>query len=436
MRGTMIAKTWPAAVSLALAASMAAPVPASAQDASNFVLRGFVSQGYLKSSANRLLDADTDEGTFAFTEAALNFTAQPLPKVRVAAQLFARDFGTQGNNRLTLDWGVGEYRAWDQLGFRIGRVKFPVGLYNTLQDADVARPEIFQPSGLYPPERRDLTNAIDGAGIFGTLQLGGAGYLEYEGLYGTLDLEDSYLLVRATNQLSAALVPPLTALRFSNLSYVVAEREGRAKYGWGGYVEWHPPLSGLRLRGGMQGASVDFAAVTAYSAFVGTAPVSLSIRSAAHYAVPHQVVFSGEYNRGGLRLTAEHSRLKTEGSTTLTGTPFPAPPATVTIAHPTSTYGQVAYRLNEHFQASGYYSVSYADRDDKDGRALAARGQAASGAWVKDLAFTLRADVNAHWLIKAEVHRFDGTYNLSAVENPKPLDKDWTLFAIKTTFHF
>jgi hypothetical protein len=432
----MNAKTWPAAVSLAVAALLAGAPAASAQEADNFILRGFVSQGYLKSSANRWLDSDTDEGTFAYTEAALNFTSQPRPKVRVAAQLFARDFGAQGNNRLTLDWGVGEYRAWDQLGFRIGRVKFPVGLYNTLQDADVARPEIFQPSGVYPPERRDLTNAIDGGGIFGTLQLGGAGYLEYEGLYGTLDLDDSYLLVRATNQLSAALVPPLTALRFSNLSYVVAEREGRAKYGWGGYVEWHPPVSGLRLRGGMQGASVDFAAVTAYSAFVGTAPVSLSIRSAAHYAVPHQFVFSGEYARGGLRLTAEHSRLKTEGSTTLSGTPFPAPPATVTIAHPTSTYGQAAYRFNDHFQASGYYSVSYADRNDKDGRNLAARGQAASGAFVKDLAFTLRADVNAHWLVKAEFHNFDGTYNLSAVENPKPLDKDWTLFALKTTFHF
>ena len=432
----MIAKTWPAGVSLAVAALMASPAPVSAQEANNFVLRGFVSQGYLKSSANRWLDSDTDEGTAAFTEAALNFTAQPLPKVRVAAQLFARDFGTQGNNRLTLDWGVGEYRAWDQLGFRIGRVKFPVGLYNTLQDADVARPEIFQPSGLYPPERRDLTNAIDGGGIFGTLQMGGAGYLEYEALGGTLDLDDSYLLVRATNQLSGALVPALGALRLSNVSYTVAEREGRAKYAWGGYAEWHPPLSGLRLRGGAQGASVDFLAVTAYSAFAGTAPVSLSIRSAAHYAVPHQFVFSGEYSRGGLRLTAEHSRLKTEGSTTLTGTPFPAPPATVTIAHPTSTYGQAAYRFSDHFQASGYYSVSYADNDDKEGRNLVARGQAASGAYVKDLAFTVRADITPHWLVKAEIHSFDGTYNLSAVENPQPLEKDWTLFAVKTTFHF
>ena len=432
----MSATRWVAGVSLAVAALMAVPAPAGAQDASNLTFRGFVSQGFLKSSANRWLDSDTDEGTFAFTEAALNFTAQPVPKVRVAAQLFARDFGTQGNNRVSLDWGVGEYRAWDQLGFRIGRVKFPVGLYNTLQDADVARPEIFQPSGVYPPERRDLTNAIDGGGIFGTLQLGGAGYLEYEGLYGTLDLDDSYLLERATNQLSAALLPPLSALRLSNLSYVVSKSEGRAKYAWGGYLEWHPPVSGLRLRGGAQGASVDFIATTAYSGFAGTAPVTLSIQSAAHYAVPHQFVFSGEYSRGGLRLTAEHSRLKNEGTTILSGTPFPAPPPTVTLVYPSSMYGQAAYRFNDHIQASGYYSVSYADRNDKEGNNLVARGQPASGAYVKDLAFTLRVDVNPHWLIKAEFHDFNGTQNLSAVENPKPLEKDWTLFAVKTTFHF
>jgi hypothetical protein len=430
-------KTWPAGLCLAAAGLMAGPPEAAAQDANSGVtLRGFVSQGYLKSSANRFLDTDTDEGTFAFTEAALNFSAQPLPKVRVAAQLFARDLGTQGNNRVALDWGLGEYRAWDALGVRIGRVKFPVGLYNTLADADVTRPEIFQPSGLYPPERRDLTNAIDGGGIFGTVQLGGAGYLEYEGFFGTLDLDESYLLTRSTDTLSAALVPALSALRFSNVSYVVADRAGKSKHGWGGYVEWHPPVSGLRLRGGLQGANIDLSAVTTYSAFAGPAPVSLTIRSALHSEVPHQVVLSAEYLRGGLRLTAEHSRLKVESTTTLTGTPFPAPPPVPRVTYPGSTYGQAAYRFNERFQASGYYSVSYADRNDKDGRSRVLQGQSADGAWVKDLAFTLRVDVNAHWLVKAEVHRFDGTYNLAAVENPQPLDKDWTLFAVKTTLHF
>ena len=130
-------KMWPVGLSLALTALIAGASPLRAEDVSGLVLRGFVSQGFLKSSANKFLTTDSDEGTFAFTEAALNFTAQPVSKVRVGAQLFARDLGRQGNNRVVVDWALGEYRAWDAFGFRAGRIKFPVGLYNTLQDADV-----------------------------------------------------------------------------------------------------------------------------------------------------------------------------------------------------------------------------------------------------------------------------------------------------------
>ena len=43
---------------------------------------------------------------------------------------------------------------------------------------------------------------------------------------------------------------------------------------------------------------------------------------------------------------------------------------------------------------------------------------------------------NAHWLAKVEVHRFDGTANLSRPENPGGVEKDWTLIAVKTTLHF
>lgn len=426
-------RTRPVAVALAVAV-LGGFASASADDF-GVAIRGFVSQGYLKSSANRFLSVPTDDGSFAFTEAALNFTAEPLPRLRVAAQLFARDVGSQGNNRVVLDWGLGEYRAWDALGFRAGRIKFPVGLYNTLADADVTRPEIFQPSGIYPPERRDLTNAIDGLGIFGTIGLGGAGYLEYEGLVGTVDLDESYVLARAARDTSANLVPALSALQFSGVDYVVSESSGRARSSWGGYVEWRPPVSGLRLRTGMQGADVEFSVVATYSGFAGPAPVVLVLHSDLKSKVPHQVIFSAEYSRGGLRLSAEHLLGSVENGAALSGLPFPLPPPVVAEQKPTSTYGQVAYRYRD-VQASAYYSVNYLDRDDKEGRALVLRGQPAHGAWLKDLAFTVRADFNRHWLLKGEVHWFDGTANLSPAENPDPLEQDWTLFAIKTTVHF
>ena len=208
------------------------------------------------------------------------------------------------------------------------------------------------------------------------------------------------------------------------------------KRGWGGYVEWHPRVAGLRVRAGLQGADVIFSSFTSYTGFAGPAPVALGVRSLIHSEVPYQAVFSAEYSRSGLRVSAEHGRGRVDNTTTLTGLPFPLPPSMAAKTRPTSTYGQLAYRFNPYVQASAYYSVYYPDRNDKDGLGLLQRGQAASGAWLKDLSFTLRLDANAHWLIKAEVHRFDGTANLSPAENPEPLEQKWTLFAVKTTLHF
>lgn len=87
-------------------------------------------------------------------------------------------------------------------------------------------------------------------------------------------------------------------------------------------------------------------------------------------------------------------------------------------------------------QLSGYYSVFYPDGNDKDGKRFTAQGLPAHAAWSKDLSFMGRVDINRHWLIKAEVHFFDGTGNLSPVENPVAPTQDWTLFVLKTTFHF
>jgi hypothetical protein len=401
----------------------------------NVTVRGFVSQGFLKSSANNFIAVPTKDGSFAFTEAALNFSAQPLPRLRVAAQVFARDVGAQGNNRAVLDWALGEYRPWDELGVRVGRIKFPVGLYNTLADADVTRPEIFQPGGLYPPERRDLTSAMEGGGIFGTLNLHRAGYLEYEGLYGTVDLDETYLLSRVGDLAANGLAPALSALPLSGVTYTVTDTSGSAKRIWGAHVEWHPPVSGLRLRVGMQGANPVFSTFAIFNGFAGPVPLSLGVRSVQAFDIPHQVVYSAEYSRGGLRVSAEHARQETNGTTKISGLPFPVPTST-SHALPVSTYGQVAYRFNEHLLLGSYYSVYYPDRQDKEGALLVRRGQPASGAWLKDLTFTLRVDVNAHWLAKVEVHHFDGTANLSRAENPTGVDKDWTLVAVKTTLHF
>jgi len=430
---TMTRRVLLAGAALALVAS---PPLARAQELGGVTFRGFASQGYMKSSDNRYLSVRTDEGSFAFTEVGLNLSVEPAAKLRVASQLLARDLGVQGNTQVVLDWGLGDYRIEDWFGVRAGRIKAPIGLYNTLTDADVARPEILQPGGFYAAERRDVTNAVDGGGVYGTVALGGAGYLAYEALFGTLQLDETYLLTRLVREGSATLVRPLTAAGFSQLDYGVSEVTGSAKWTYTTFVEWRPPLAGLRFAFSAGGVDIDFSGLTTFTGFRAGSPAALGVRSTFHRTTETpQSVISGEYSRGGLRLSAEHSWNKNATSVHLQGLPFPVPDRVI-VASPQTTYGQVAYRFNDHLQLSGYYAAYYPDAEDKDGSRFVAQGQPAHAAWSKDFAVTARVDINPHWLIKGEIHDFDGTANLSAVENPDGTEEDWTLVLLKVTFHF
>ena len=74
-----------------------------ALDLNTVELHGFVSQGYLETNRNEFIDR-SNEGTFSFGEAALTVTANPIDRLRVGAQVFARNFGdSDQNGQLVLD---------------------------------------------------------------------------------------------------------------------------------------------------------------------------------------------------------------------------------------------------------------------------------------------------------------------------------------------
>src|SRR5690242_3212974 len=83
---------------VAPAAATEAPPPAAAEPEAPpetfaipaVAVHGFVSQGAFKSTGNNYL-GHSKRGSLEFTEAAVNFFTEPVDRLRIGAQLFARD---------------------------------------------------------------------------------------------------------------------------------------------------------------------------------------------------------------------------------------------------------------------------------------------------------------------------------------------------------
>jgi hypothetical protein len=368
-------------------------------------VHGFVSQGFLVTTDNNYL-AESEQGSFEFTEVGLNFTQPLTDELRVGVQLFTRDLGPLGNYSIKADWFYLDYRYANWLGLRAGRVKLPFGLYNEVNDIDQGRVPILLPQSMYPIESRDFLLAQTGIELYGYLDLAAAGALDYHVYGGTIFLDP--------------VVPPGTPyeLKSLNIPYVVGAR-----------VLWETPLRGLRAGGSLQLVRLELDVLfdmAAYQPLVmaGELPADFSGSVSAEAPVL-MWVGSIEYAANRLLLAVEYSRWYADAESSEPR----LVPESDTIQE--RVYGMGAYRINSWFEPGLYYSLYFPDVEDRDsGRE---RSQ-------HDLALTLRFDINDHWLVKLEGHYLRGTAALNAMLNdgtpPAELERQWALFLVKTTAYF
>jgi hypothetical protein len=78
--------------------------------------------------------------------------------------------------------------------------------------------------------------------------------------------------------------------------------------------------------------------------------------------------------------------------------------------------------------------VTHADVHDRRGDGERFMGKR-STAFQRDLAGTLRIDINDYWLWKVEAHLIDGVAELQSSQNPNPT-RLWGLFLFRTTVTF
>src|ERR1700722_12544831 len=167
-----------------------------AQDFSGIQFHGFVTQGFVFSSNNNYLTMKTSAGSLQWTDGAISVTDSLSDNLRVGIQLHMYQLGGLGGPNVQVDWVSGDYKINDHLGFRAGKVKTALGLFNDSQDVDAIFLWILLPQSVYPVDNKSFFLAHDGGEVYGELPLGvAAGKVLYRGYAGQtiLDLNGGYL---------------------------------------------------------------------------------------------------------------------------------------------------------------------------------------------------------------------------------------------------
>ncbi len=370
---------------------------------SHIQIGGFLSQGYIKSDGNNYPFEDKD-GTFDFREMAFNASGTIGSHLRIGGQLFAQRLGNYGDDKVKLDWANADYNFRQEIGVRVGRIKYPKGLYGEALDLDVIRPFIFLPMSVYNPILRDFSASFDGAMVYGTLTLGKqGGSLDYKIFYGDIQMNNEQGVADFFNN---AHLYAGTGVQKLGLDHVD-----------GVSFDWSTPVSGLKIHASYSELKDIFG--NGQFAAVPALPVSIKLSKLGYTTV------GAEYARNNWTFAAEY--FVQEGDSLVQALPA------LNSAGKYGTnawYVSAARRLNDKWEVGGYYSFS----ENRHPAAGATKDAKQLGDW----ALSLRYDVNEHVTVKAEGHWIDGNYNMfNTAKNPNPTLKGSTnYFAVKTTLSF
>jgi hypothetical protein len=392
-----------------------------AVDFSDIDIHGFLSQGYIKTTDNNFF-GETEDGTFDFDEIGINFGKDFTDKLHIGFQLLARDFGSNDNNVLDIDWAFADYHLQDWLGIRAGRMKSPKGLYNETRDVDMLRTTVFLPQSVYPEILREVDLSLDGAGIYGYIGLGGFGSISYQGLFGSRDIDPNESASQAIQGTTAISTPVENDGIEVDSKFVVS-------------LMWDTPLSGLRV-----GGTYDSSEIYAPAHFTAGGMWDAGATVDTDVSTYTNTVISAEYTYGNLIVAAEYIQTEKEFVHIFNGT-------SMGIEGMTSDgwYLSSSYQFTDLFALGGYYSESYNDMDDRDGEGMGNNPMSDTifhRAYFKDFCLAAAFSLDYSWTLKLEGHRFTGTNGVSPLDQVPDsnggvfAEEDWNLFAAKMTYSF
>ena len=364
----------------------------------SFQVHGFLSQGYIKTTANNFF-GDSEEGSFDFRELGLNASYRFNPQLMASAQLLSRTAGEMYDGSLSLDYAQLDFTPYStengRFGTIFGRFKNPVGFYNDTRDVASTRPSIFVPQVVYWDRVRNMVMSNDGAMLYADLHR---------------DLHSFYLNFFAGKTPIDENVEKtyLVALYEPNLEQRGLTKGGRLLYEW----------DGGRVRLGLSGASLNLDGEMLGGLLSGTIDIDYWIASA-------------QYNEGPWSLTLEYMLEPIEyvgfqgameaGNTTVDG-----------------YYLQGNYRVSTDWEILMRYEEGHFDKDDRDGSNVRILGTPTYNHYARMWTIGLLWEPTENIMLRTEFSRADGTIFLSNLDNPNPLatERKWNMLAFLISYSF
>jgi hypothetical protein len=369
-------------------------------------IHGYLSEGAAASTDNNYLRMNTSQGSL-FTEAGLNVSSQITDKFRVGAQVYDRYIGELGKGRVYLDWAFADYRLKDWIGFRAGKIKTPLGLYNDTQDQEFLHTWALLPQSVYPVDLRASTIAHVGGDIYGTVNIAGGGSLAYGAFAGSIPND-----------------------KFGGFLYGIQAIGGHVAGGASGRtagidLRWSSPTGGL-----MVGSSLVYNH-RGFKGTLGPSPVPLSYST----TIDRVMVLYGEFARGNLRGDAEYrdQTRRAEITAEVPGRPIVKRPG----AQEPAWFMSGAYRLSKWVEIGSYYSHYHVTLINP---VTPVTGPGRDH--IYDKAVTARFDLTRFLDIKAEGHFMDGVgapaqaHGFYPQDNPQGLQPTTHMLVVRTSWYF
>lgn len=365
-------------------------------------IHGFLSQGYLRTSANNFFGKTTNMGSLDFRELGINGSWRPLPNLQLAMQVVSRKAGQTDDGHVRLDFGSLSYTALSTpenvWGLRLGRVINPYGLYNDTRDMPFTRPSILLPQSIYFDVNRQLALSSDGGQVFG----------EHHAEWGDLYFQINAGYPRTSDP----------ELKY-NLQDLLQLGKMTGGLSWIGRLMYERDGGTIRL--GVTGGNVniDFKRY----------PFS-PLSSGENRFTP--IIFSAQYNGEDWSLTSEYQ---------LRGISFsgfgPQLPVPNRDYWGQAFYVQGTYRIIPEVEIFARYDDYCIQQSDCNGKRWeATTGLSAYGQFAKDISTGVRWDVTPSIMLRAEYHYINGTGWISLLENKGETEQHWHLFGISASFRF